>query len=414
MERVSTNLMNDNMQYYNGKRQVEMDQANSRMASQNRILNLRDDPAAASHATRYESTITRLTRYSDNIQTALNVYKTTEDHVNEGINVLQRARELAVQGASGTYSKTDLQAMGREVDELLNHMIQIGNSVDGDGSALFAGQRTRNVPFRAVEGTVPGGDRSMVVDVQYTGDIGQRETEIADSQYVQLNIPGNQMFWAENQSVAAARDGRTFVATSDAQLKIDGQEVNVRAGDSLYAVVAKINDSKAAVKAHIDPVTSGLVIETTTPHQLWLQDTKGSVLKDLGILGDQEQPAGANLARDAQKSGGSAFDMLINMRNQLLAGNQLDVGGGALGGLDSALDNMLGHVGSIGARSERMDFAYRRTERLLPDMNARLSQETDIDMTKAITDMKVLELAHEAALSATARITKTSLLDFLR
>jgi len=414
MNRVSTNLMNDNMQYFTGMRQSQLNDANSRLASQNRILNLRDDPSSAAHAARYDSQITRVERYSDNIQTSINTYRTTEGHMQQALDVLQEVRQLAVFGANASVGPDELKTMARSVDEMLNHLVMASNAVDGDGSAVFAGQRTRNTPFRAVQGTVPGGDRTMITSVDYLGDIGERRTEIADGQYVSLNFPGNQVFWAENQNLIAARDSREWVAAQDSAISIDGVSIDIRQGDNIHALVAKINDSDAAVKAKLDPVTSGLVLETTMPHQIWLRDEQGSTLQTLGVIDNADTPPPHNVARDVSKSGGSMFDMLISLRNNLLSGNQLAVGGNALGGIDTAIDNLLGRMGELGAKTARMDLAYKRNEKQIPDLEARLSIETDIDMTKAITDLKVLELTHEAALSATARILKPSLLDFLR
>jgi flagellar hook-associated protein 3 FlgL len=42
------------------------------------------------------------------------------------------------------------------------------------------------------------------------------------------------------------------------------------------------------------------------------------------------------------------------------------------------------------------------------------AEEADIDVTEAITELKMLEFAHRAALATTARILKPTLLDFLR
>jgi flagellin-like hook-associated protein FlgL len=43
------------------------------------------------------------------------------------------------------------------------------------------------------------------------------------------------------------------------------------------------------------------------------------------------------------------------------------------------------------------------------------SQERDLDMADAITQLRTLEFTHESALAATARVlNRTKLLDFLR
>lgn len=414
MDRVSSNLPNDNMQYFTRQRQVDMSELQSKMGAQTRMLNLRDDPAAAAHSTRYQSFTARLEKYSSNIQMAINTYNSTEDKMREAQDMLQEVRQLAVQGANGTYTREETKAMAVQVDEYLKQLIQTANAVGGDGTAVFAGMRTKNLPFRVVEGTVPGTDRTVITGVEYLGNIGQKETEIADNQYIETNFPGNQIFWAENQQVFARRDATDYVVTQNATISIDNVPISLKQGDNIYAIVAKINDSKAAVKARIDPVQNSLVIETTNPHQLWLKDETGKVLQDLGMLRDGTSNPPQNLAKDVTVFGGSVFDSLISLRNHLEAGDQANIGGDVLRGLDSAMGSLLGKLASVGAKTSRLELAYKTTEKIIPDYLARNSLEIDLDMTKAITDYKVLEQTHEAALSTAAKLMKVSLLDFLR
>jgi flagellar hook-associated protein 3 FlgL len=108
------------------------------------------------------------------------------------------------------------------------------------------------------------------------------------------------------------------------------------------------------------------------------------------------------------------FDMLINVRDQLAAGNTIDVGGRAIAGIDSALDNVLGRLGELGSYDQRLQISYSRTESLVLETSQRLSQEVDVDMTEAITNLRRLEQTHQAALGAAARIIRPTLLDFLR
>lgn len=414
MDRVSSNLANDNMQYFTRQRQVDMNDLQSRISSQSRILNLRDDPAAAAHASRYASFNTRLETYSANIQQANDIYKSTETQMRSALDLVQKVRELAIQGANGTYSPDELKMMAAEVDQYLQQMVQLANSRDADGTFMFAGLRSKNTPFRTLEGRVDGNGTSVITGVEYLGDIGKRPAEIADNQYIDTTFPGNQVFWAENMSVYAGRDATSYVLTSDASISIDDQVIDLKAGDNIHSIISRINNSPAAVKAKLDPDTSGLVLETTTPHQIWLRDESGSVLKDLGVLGQKPANPPHNLSRDAKQYGGSVFDTLINLRDNLYAGDQKDIGSNVIKGLDSSLDNLLSNLGSLGAKSSRMDLAFKTTEKLLPDYQARISRELDVDITKSITDYKVLELTHQAALSTAAKIMKTTLLDFLR
>ena len=102
MQRVSTNMANDDMQYYARLRESRLLNTQNQISSQNRIQQLRDDPAAAAHATRHSSYLFRLNRYSQNIETAQLRHRESEVYMQEAVGILQRTRELALQGAHGT------------------------------------------------------------------------------------------------------------------------------------------------------------------------------------------------------------------------------------------------------------------------------------------------------------------------
>ncbi len=415
MQRVSTNMANDDMQYHARLRESRLLNTQNQISSQNRIQQLRDDPAAAAHATRHSSYLHRLERYSENIEMAQLRHRESEVYMREAVSLLQRARELALQGANGTYTRSDTRAMAAEVNQLLNQLVESANAKGGDGAMLFAGDRTKTVPFRAIEGRVEGFDEPVIAQVQYLGTISENRTEIADGSYMPLNFAGNKVFWAENQQVFSSVNATEYVVGQDTSIHVDGEEIQLRAGDNIYSVIAKINDSGAPARARLDPVQNSLVLETTSPHQLWLDDgAGGQVLRDLGILNEQGNAPPQNIASSARSFGGSMFDTLISLRDQLAAGDTLDIGGRALGGIDSGLDNILGRLGTLGSYDERLALAFQRTEDTIPQITQRYSNEVDVDMTEAITELKMLEYTHRAALGAASRIIQPTLLDFLR
>lgn len=415
MFRISTNLPNDNMQYHTRRREYMMNQAQNQMAAQSRIQNLRDAPLAAAHSTRYQSYLARLDRFSDNIRYAQDNYRVAEGYMKQGVDMLQRIRELAIQGATGTYTREDMRHMGNEVDELLREFVEIANGRNADGTMLFSGKKSKTVPFRVLEGNVDGAAGSVITAVDYVGDIGERRTEIAENSYIELNFPGNQVFWAENQQVYSSVDSDGYTVPQNGTIHIDDVAIQLTAGDNIYSIISKINDSGAAVRARLDPVQNSLVLETTSPHQIWVRDGAGSsVMQDLGIVASADIAPPGNIAPSATVFGGSLFDSIITLRNALYNGDSFDVGGGALQGIDSALDNLLSNLGRLGAKDSRLEHAYLRTEFEIPQVGKLNSNETDIDMAEAITNLRMLEYTHRAALATAARVIQPTLLDFLR
>ena len=118
--------------------------------------------------------------------------------------------------------------------------------------------------------------------------------------------------------------------------------------------------------------------------------------------------------RYARTSGGSLFDMIIFLRDQLYNGETIDVGGAGLKGIDIGQGNLLASLADIGSRYERLDQVENRLSVVIPDITERNSKEVDIDITKAITDLKMYEYTHKAALGVAGRILQPTLLDFLR
>jgi flagellar hook-associated protein 3 FlgL len=299
-------------------------------------------------------------------------------------------------------------------------MVSMANSRGPDGSYIFSGDKSRTQPFREITGSAPGAAGEVTVGVQYLGAQDGPKAEISEGDYVPLSQSGSDVFWAEKQQAVSSFDARDWRAAADATIIVDGKAVGVKAGDNVYAVAAKINDSGAAVKASIDPRSFSLALETTTAHQMRLEDgpatpgaPAGGVLKELGLLA----PSGAapdNWAPSARVSGGSLFDAVIRLRDSLNRGDTLETGGAALAGIDAGIDNLNRRVAEIGARSQRLQVVEARLNREIPDTAKLESEEADLDMTKAITDYKMLEYAHKASLGFAGRLFPQTLLDFLR
>jgi flagellar hook-associated protein 3 FlgL len=139
----------------------------------------------------------------------------------------------------------------------------------------------------------------------------------------------------------------------------------------------------------------------------------GSTLKDLGLVA-ATGAAPDNWAPSAKVSGGSLFDSVIRLRDSLNRGDILETGGGALAGIDGGLENLSRRIAEIGSRSERLETVAARLNKEIPDLAKLESEESDLDMTSAITDYRMLEYAHKASLGFAGRLFPQTLLDFLR
>src|SRR5262249_51126093 len=108
----------------------------------------------------------------------------TDSALGDAGDLLQRARELAVQGANGSLTPDDMKRIGAEVDNPLKQKGVTGNAPPR-GQRLFAGQMIDSDPFQ-INGTLPG--------YTYSGDNGQMRREYDVNAYVTINTPGQTTF----------------------------------------------------------------------------------------------------------------------------------------------------------------------------------------------------------------------------
>ncbi len=414
MHRISSAMNNIDTQSALRLQESRLNSANNQIGSQRRIQQLRDDPIAAGHLVRYQSYLTRVNNFEKNAKTLTDEFALREGYMTNSLEIMQRVRELAVTGANGIYTKEDMSNMAVEVDELLKELIQNANAISSDGNALFGGTNTKATPFEVEMGNVQGSGVPLIENVRYNGNIDTNKVEVDENKYLDIENAGNRAFWAEQQQIFGGRDASAWQASSDSTISIDGVKININAGDNVYALAAKINDSGAAVRANIDPVTNGLNFESTDARQLWIQDVNGSVLNELGIIKDSSQKPPYNLGNSVKVSGGSMFDVVIAFRNALLKGDTESVGGKILGSLDKGIDSLVTRVAKSGSAYERAQNNALRNSNTALNVTQQVSREGDLDYTKAITDLKMLDYTYQATLSNAGKMYSSTLLNYMR
>ena len=140
-----------------------------------------DDPAAVARTLTYNGDIAAGEAYLRTIDAATTWMNATDDALSEAGELMQRARELAVEGSNGgVMTPEDMATIGAEVDHILSQMVVTGNA-SLRGQRLFAGELIGADPFTA-SALAPG--------FTYTGDTGTMEREYDLGAYVTINTPG--------------------------------------------------------------------------------------------------------------------------------------------------------------------------------------------------------------------------------
>ncbi len=414
MRRVSTNMNHLDTQRNLRLQESRLNKATNQMGSQRRIHELRDDPVAAGHLVRYQSYLDRVQNFEKNALTLSDQFVMREGYMTGSLEIMQRVRELAVTGANGIYTPEDMRAIAMEADELLKELVQNANAISADGNAIFAGTNTKSVAFEVEMGTVEGSGIPLISNVRYKGNIDTNKIEVDERKYMALDNAGNRTFWAEQQQLFGGRDATAWQANADSVINVDGVNIGISAGDNVYALAAKINDSGAAVRASIDPVTQGLNLETTDARQLWLSDLRGNALSELGLIKAGAQKPPYNIGNGVRVSGGSMFDTVIALRDALLKGDTENIGGRVLGAIDAGIANLSARIARSGAEYARAQLNAQRNSSTALNVTKQISREGDLDITKAVTDMKMLDYTYQATLNNAGKMYNNNLLNYMR
>ncbi|NGP44939.1 flagellar hook-associated protein FlgL [Bacillaceae bacterium SIJ1] len=107
------------------------------------------------------------------------------------------------------------------------------------------------------------------------------------------------------------------------------------------------------------------------------------------------------------------FNMLDDLKAALSDTENSDMDG-MLDKIDNYLGDLTAERAEVGARTNRVDLVKDRMDSQHLFATEVLSKNEDADIEKVITELKMQETVHRAALSVGARIMQPSLMDFLR
>ncbi len=420
MNRISNQMLNNTMTYNLQRQQSEMDTIQNQLSTGQKVRMPRDNPIAATNQMLYHSRLSEINQYIKNIDESTSRLNGADTALQSSLRIFQRIRVLTVQGANGIYSSFERkEAPATEINQLLEELVNIANTKSATGKAIFGGYRTGSEeqpnPFVPVYMTLTAGRQGdAMIGVEYRGNIGIQKREIGKGEFLDVNIPGNEVFWATNQILTSNSDSTNYTASSNQVVRIDGKELTISAGDNLDIIIDKLNNAGLSLKASKGG-RNNLILSTTNPHQLWLEDKgSGTVFQDLGLINKNFPQPPNNVDPTVTVGGMSIFEMVIQLRDDLVRGDQELVGGRDLGLIDSALDNVLKHLASVGARQSRADELAKRTEYDKGNVTEILAKNEGIDYPETIMNFKWLESVHNYALSVGAKTIRPTLMDFLR
>ncbi|MBU5226055.1 flagellin [Clostridium senegalense] len=233
-------IINHNMNALNAHRSMvgntgAAGKSMEKLSSGLRINRAGDDAAGLAISEKMRGQIRGLDQAQRNSQDGISLIQTAEGALNETHSILQRMRELAVQGGNDTNNTSDRGQIQKEIEQLTSEINRISNTTEFNTKKLLNGDTDVKAEI----------SDSLKDAIKVTGS--SDKTKVG----TELDITDVKTATGATATTAVATDGPT---TADITIKIGDKEIKLANGTAAADIVDKVNEELK--KAGIDAVAS--------------------------------------------------------------------------------------------------------------------------------------------------------------
>jgi flagellar hook-associated protein 3 FlgL len=252
---VTSNIVPDILAAINQSQQA-LNTATEQLATGKSVNAPSDNPTAS--AEMVENTIETgdVDQYTQNVSSVLSTVQTASSVLSSVTTALAQAVTVGTEGANGTNSTANLQALATQVQSILSNVVAQANTSYG-GTYLFGGTASTSPPYTA--------DASSATGYTYNGNDDANSVAIGDEKTIQASVPGSQIFSSSSNSVIGA---------------LSSLVTALQNGNS-----SDISTATAAVTSAASLVSQQQAVYSNTEDQLNAQDT--SLQQDTVTLASQ-------------------------------------------------------------------------------------------------------------------------------
>jgi flagellin len=256
-----------------------------KLSSGLRINSAADDAAGLSISEKLKAQVNGLAQAQRNAQDGISMIQTGEGALNETHSILQRMRELAVQGANDTLQAADRDAIKAEMSQLSQEVDRIANTTQFNGKNLIDGSMSKS--------PVVSGLNANMTAAGFSAS-GVTVTPSSPAPFGTLTV--NVASAATNANVAGT--GGFAGALTAGSFTVNGKAIAVLATDDVNAVATSINAASAGVNA---TVKAGQLVLTSTgtagaADKITLADGTPGALTEVGLTAATTNGTDANIS----------------------------------------------------------------------------------------------------------------------
>lgn len=258
MTRITDSMMSRNVLHDLNRADERLALTQRRLSSGKQLLRPSDDPFGVDRALRLRSELEAARQFRRNVDDGVGWTNATEAALTRITDVVQRARELLIQGGNDSNGPVAREAIATEIDALVESLKQEANATYG-GRYVLAGTATETRPY-----TLGGVDA-------YLGDAGTVARVIGSGVSVAINVTAHGLL---GDGQAAADDRLLDVMRDIAEHLRGGTPADAEALRG--ADLARLDDN-------LDELTRVRAVVGSTANRLESAGTRLDELEESGI-----------------------------------------------------------------------------------------------------------------------------------
>ena len=189
----------------------------AKLSSGSRINKAGDDAAGLAISEKMKAQIGGLTQAKRNAQDGISLVQTAEGALNESHSILERMRDLTVQGANGTLTKEDRASINKELSALHSELTRISTDTEFNTQKLFTAAAAAGTTFTFQIGANAG--QSIAVTVGNMSGDSLLGAKVADFSLNDTGANATQLLKSIDAAITKVSDQRATLGAVQNRLE---------------------------------------------------------------------------------------------------------------------------------------------------------------------------------------------------
>ena len=352
-----------------------------KLSSGLKINKAADNATGLAISEKMRSQIRGLDQASQNTQDGISVVQTAEGAIEEVGNIVQRMRELAVQGANETNTGSDRAKISEELTQLHEEIDRIAESTQFNGKDLLNGANKVRTEIKYEVNKTTGGQGAgdkVAIEVQDGFDFDDLE-EIK----IKKNGNGGVSF---SDDTKAKGYGVAVTGYKDAAEKIE-------VGGTITITDSNGKSIKFTVEKELAVTTAGVEIGTKKEKEVDISGKEISL--QVGANTSDSQTLKVKIENVSTDSLGLEKDTISKMAKEGKKGT--DAANTMIKNLDKALERVNTSRANLGAMQNRLETTASNLTTSNENLTAAESRIRDVDVAEEMMNLSKLNLINQAA-----------------